>query len=209
MKRPRKVFYLWLICGALSRAQPAPEFVHGDECLFCHRNDIGPGWQKNAHGIDVRQREDAPGLPEVSGAEYYLGSRHRVRFLKKEGYGKFALLSTQAVLGPDGKVQSWIDRGNPAWDKNHFADRCAGCHSTAVDPKTKSFAAFGLDCYTCHGNVNLEHTNDTSLIWLSKKRRSDAKAVTAICAQCHLRGDRKSTRLNSSHSRASRMPSSA
>lgn len=46
----------------------------------------------------------------------------------------------------------------------------------------------GLDCYTCHGDVSLDHTKDTSQIWLSKKRRDDALAVTSICAQCHLRG---------------------
>jgi len=163
-----------LLAPALLCAQ-VPEFVHGDECLFCHRNDIGPQWRKNRHGITVRQREDAPELaasapPE---AEYFLGSRRHVRFLKKQGYGKFAIRRTDGT-----------------WDNDRFADRCAGCHSTAVDPKTRAFAAFGLDCYTCHGSVNLEHSNDTSLIWLSKTRRTDAKAVTAICAQCHLRGAR-------------------
>ncbi|HYM12813.1 MAG TPA: hypothetical protein VEU62_18895, partial [Bryobacterales bacterium] len=181
--------------GSNHVGKPIPDFVHGDECLFCHRNDIGPGWQKNAHGITVRQAEDAPelvklaaGQPALPKPEYFLGSRHRVRFLKKEAYGKFALLSTQAALRPDGSLERWIGLDHPAWDRDRFASRCAGCHATAVDPATRAFSAFGLDCYVCHGNVNLEHTNDTSLIWLSKKRRSDALAVTSICAQCHLRG---------------------
>ena len=42
--------------------KPIPEYVHGDECLFCHRNTIGVTWQKNAHGVAVRQGEDAPEL---------------------------------------------------------------------------------------------------------------------------------------------------
>src|SRR5260370_8542789 len=42
--------------------KPIPEYVHGDECLFCHRNNIGTTWQKNAHGVAVRQGEDAPEL---------------------------------------------------------------------------------------------------------------------------------------------------
>lgn len=178
--------------GGNHAGKPAPEFVHGDECLFCHRNDIGPGWQKNVHGKTVRQVEDAPEfqdlLTRAAGTEFFLGSRHRVRFLKKAGYGRFALLNTQAVLGAGGKVQNWEQAEKPAWDAERFANRCTGCHSTGVDSRTKSFSAFGLDCYTCHGDVNLEHTNDTSLIWLSKKRRGDARAVTSICAQCHLRG---------------------
>jgi hypothetical protein len=193
--------------GSNHIGKPIPEYVHGDECLFCHRNDIGSAWQKNAHGVTVRQEEDAPTLeaivrkqPALSGVatqiEYFLGSRHRVRFLKKEGYGKFALLNTQAVLGPDTQVDKWIDLDKLSWDKERFGNRCAGCHSTAVDPTTKTFAAFGLDCYACHGDVTLEHSKDTSLIWLSRKRRDDARAITSICAQCHLRlGRSRSTAL--------------
>ena len=41
-----------------------------------------------------------------------------------------------------------------------------------------------------HCAVTLDHTKDTSLIWLSKKRRDDVQAITSICAQCHLRGGR-------------------
>lgn len=178
--------------------RPIPDYVHGDECLFCHRYDVGVTWQKNAHGVTVRQREDAPELtkmleaqPALAGEskviEYFLGSRHRVRFLKKDGYGKFAILNAQAVLGEKGQATSLIDHEKPVWDKSKFADRCAGCHSTAVDPATKAFSAFGLDCYTCHGVVDLNHSKDTSLVLLSKKRRSDAKAITSLCAQCHLR----------------------
>jgi hypothetical protein len=182
--------------------KPIPEFVHGDECLFCHRNDIGPSWQKNAHGVTVRQREDAPELTKLleslptladvaKQVEYFLGSRRRVRFLKKEGYGKFTMLNAQAALGANGQTEKspakLIDHEQLSWDKERFANRCVGCHSTAVDPQTKAFSEFGLDCYTCHGNVDLNHSNDISLVLLSKKRRDDAKAITSICAQCHLR----------------------
>jgi len=193
--------------GSNHIGKPIPEYVHGDECLFCHRNNIGTTWQKNAHGVTVRQGEDAPELqaivrkqPALSSLatqiEYFLGSRHRVRFLKKDGYGKFALLNTQAVLGPDARVDKWIDVDKLSWDKERFGNRCAGCHSTAVDSTAKTFTAFGLDCYACHGDVTLEHTKNTSLIWLSKKRRDDARAITSICAQCHLRlGKSRSTGL--------------
>ncbi|MFN0124954.1 MAG: multiheme c-type cytochrome [Blastocatellia bacterium] len=184
--------------GANHVGKEVPEYVHGDECLFCHRNTIGAMWQKNPHGVAVRQPEDATDLrpllkaPELGAAaaavEYFMGSRHRVRFLKKDGYGRFAMLNTQAVMGADGKAASWLEKDKPAWEKDKFANNCVGCHATGVDAKTKAFAAFGLDCYACHGDVNLEHSNDTTLIWLSKKRRNDAKAITSICAQCHLRG---------------------
>ena len=164
--------------------QPIPDYVHGDECLFCHRYDVGTTWQKNRHGVTVRKREDAPEIDQwlsrqprlasiASQVEYFLGSRDRVRLLKKHGYGKFALLTTG---------------DKPAWDERRFGDRCAGCHSTAVEAKSKSFSAFGLDCYTCHGDVDLAHTSDTSKVLLSKKHRSDSLVIASICAQCHLRG---------------------
>src|SRR5207247_380200 len=74
--------------GTSHAGKPVPEFVHGDECLFCHRNDIGPGWQKNTHGIAIRQSEDASEWRDVfkgqatlstiaPQVEYFLGSRHR------------------------------------------------------------------------------------------------------------------------------------
>ena len=187
--------------------KPIPEFVHGDECLFCHRNNIGVTWQQNAHGVTIRHREDAPELQGMvnkqaalstlaSQIEYFLGSRHRVRFLKKDGYGRFSILNTQAVLGRETAVEKWLNLEKLTWDKDRFANRCVGCHATGIDAATKTFVAFGLDCYVCHGDVTLDHTKETALIWLSKKRRDDARAITSICAQCHLRfGKSRSTGL--------------
>ena len=174
-------------------AAQAQEFVHGDECLFCHRNNIGVTWQKNSHGVAMRQKQDAPELMAKLAADpqlksfaaevtHTLGSRHHIRYLKQSGYGQQEILST--------------DPNNPAWEKGKFNKQCAGCHATAVDPKTNAYAEIGIDCYACHGIVDLEHTTDTSKIFLSKKQRTDAKAITATCAQCHLRGAKsKSTGL--------------
>jgi hypothetical protein len=168
-----------LPAAVLAQRAELPEFVHGDECLFCHRADIGNLWAKNRHGVTLRERADAVDLvaklkppPEVT---HLLGSRDHVRFLKKNGYNKFD------ILEPDGK-----------WNSTKFGDRCAGCHATAVDSKTKVFTYIGHDCYTCHGVVDLNHTNDTSLIWLSKKRRRDVREITTTYAQCHLREVAKS-----------------
>jgi len=184
--------------GGNHAGKPVPEFIHGDECLFCHRNTIGATWQQTAHGVALRQTEDAPEFVSVlksqpklnafaSEIEYFMGSRHRLRFLKKDGYGKFAILNAQAILGTDHKASAWESAEKPVWDKEKFANRCAGCHTTGVDTATKAFSQFGLDCYTCHGSVDLNHGNDTSLILLSKRRRNDATVITSICAQCHLR----------------------
>ncbi len=164
--------------GSTHAGQPVPDFVQGDECLFCHRNNIGPGWQKNSHGLTVRQREDAPELIALlkngDGTTHTMGSRNHIRFLRKDGYGKFDLK----------------DVAKPDWQKGKFENRCAGCHTTGIDAESKTFREVGLDCYTCHGVVDLDHSGDVSLIFLSKKRRSDVLAITSTCAQCHLRGGR-------------------
>src|SRR5262249_6605233 len=51
-----------------------------------------------------------------------------------------------------------------------------------------SFSALSLDCYACHGDVPAKHAQDTTEVYLSKKRSDPARVVTSICAQCHLRG---------------------
>src|SRR5262249_3170784 len=154
-------------------------FVHGDECLFCHRADIGHDWPKNAHGATLREVADSPDLapllkdpaavPFAKEVTHFLGSRHYTRFLKKDGYNKFDIQGVSGVK----KDGAWTTTGKADWDKTKFQDKCTGCHATAPDPATKSFAAIGHDCYVCHGVVDLNHTKDTSLIWLSKKKRSD------------------------------------
>ncbi len=189
--------------GSNNVGKGIPEFVHGDECLFCHRTNIGTNWQKNAHATALRQIEDAtelenllkqPELAAMKDITYFLGSQNHIRFLKKDGYGKFALLNAQADIDKNRKVTKWINHEKLSWDKDKFANQCVGCHATGIDEKTKTFSGFGLDCYTCHGAVTLDHTNNTALMILSKKRRNEAQIITSLCAQCHLReGKSKST----------------
>lgn len=183
--------------------KPFPEFATGDECLFCHRNTVGPAWGKNWHNQTIREATaDLAGLAALKkdptlkdfakDVTLVLGGRHDLRFLKPNGaYGKFDLLSTAAK--PSGELRA---SANPHWDTKQFADGCAGCHATAVDAKTRAFATPALDCFTCHGDVPGGHTKDTSLVYLSKKRQDPARVITSICAQCHVRtGASKSTGL--------------
>jgi predicted CXXCH cytochrome family protein len=157
--------------------QPVPKYVTGDECLFCHRVKVADTWQKNPHALTVHPREEES-LP--ADAALVLGAHPPHRGLKEDGYGKFDLLSH------DGK----------SWDREAFALRCAGCHTTAVDPKTHTFSASSLDCYTCHGVVPQNHPNDISLVWFSTKHSRDPRQIVSICGQCHLRGGKsKSSRL--------------
>ena len=150
-----------------------PKYVTGDECLFCHRVKVADTWEKNPHARTVH-----PG--DTGDPPFILGAHPPHRGLRPDGYGKFDLLSA------DGKT----------WDKQAFALRCAGCHTTAVDPQTHAFSTSSLDCFTCHGIAPENHPNDTSLIWFSRKHSKDPKQIESICAQCHLRdGKSKSSGL--------------
>lgn len=154
--------------------QPVPKYVTGDECLFCHRVKVADTWQQNPHALTVHPRpeDEASEKNFPSDAAYILGAHPPHRGLKEDGYGKYDLLSH------DGK----------SWAREAFALRCAGCHTTAVDPKAHTFSASSLDCYTCHGVAPENHPNDISLVWLSKKHTRDPKQIVSICGQCHLRG---------------------
>ena len=117
-----------------------------------------------------------------------MGDRHRQRFLKpSKAYGKLELLSVEwaAAAGQEaGRVRV---RGAPALGREAVRRLCAGCHATAVDPKEKAFSALSLDCFACHGNVPAEHAKKPELAHLSPKRKDEARVVTSICAQCHVR----------------------
>jgi hypothetical protein len=170
--------------------KPVPEYVAGDECLFCHRNDVGPSWNDNRHNRSVRELapEDAalaallkrPELKELAGSvSLVMGETRHQRFLKPSAaYGQLDLLDT----------------ATPGWDSKTYGESCAGCHSTAVDPVQRSFATRSLDCCVCHGPVPNEHTKNAALVSLSPRRKDPARVTTSVCAQCHIRtGTAKST----------------
>lgn len=174
-----------LLCAPLlaqsHAGQPVPKYVTGDECLFCHRVKVADTWEQNPHARTVHPRDSGDSAEDYpADTESILGAHAPQRGLKPDGYGKFDLLSA--------------DR--KSWDKQAFELRCAGCHTTAVDPQTHAFSAASLDCYTCHGVAPQNHPTDTSLVWFSKKHSRDPKQIVSICGQCHLReGKSKSNGL--------------
>lgn len=185
--------------------RPVPEYTTGEECLFCHREKIGATWGDNRHQLTIRPLEaDSPALPAlkkssagglVGDIEYLLGGRRRQRFLKPaESYGTLELLSTAWVPPQAGKSGELIHVADPHWDAKTFGESCAGCHTTAVDPKTKAFSALSLDCFACHGEVPTEHAKKPQLALLARQGKSEARVVTSVCAQCHVRtGTSKAT----------------
>jgi len=161
----RRLKYLSAFIGGIffcALNAQVPTYVTGDECLFCHRVKVADTWQRNLHARTV--------WPNDQGG-FFLGAK-LARPLRPAGYGKFDILAADKTT----------------WEKDKFANRCAGCHATAVDPQTKAFATSSLDCYTCHGVADANHTKDTSLMRFSAKYPKNANEIVSVCGSCHLRG---------------------
>ncbi len=182
--------------------KPLPAYVTGDECLFCHR-ETGATWGDNRHQLTMRPaNSEEPAIVKLrtrdggkeiaADTEYVLGAKRLTRFLQRsQAYGKLDLLSA-AFVRESGELKHGE---SPTWNTKMFAERCAGCHTTAVNSQTRAFSAVSLDCFVCHGDVSLEHTKDKRRVLLSNTNREPREAVS-ICGQCHLRGGRsKSSQL--------------
>jgi hypothetical protein len=195
-QQPRLDPAVW---GSDHVGQPAASFTSGDECLFCHRMDVGPSWPKNRHGQTVRdiqaphaaveELEQLPRLKDfVREIELLMGHKNRQRFLKRStDHGRLDLLSVEWIPSKQSGDGRLAAIGNPHWDTKVFGARCAGCHASGVDSRKQTFAAISLDCFVCHGEPAEKHTTEGSLVFLSPKRNDSAVVVTSICAQCHLR----------------------
>jgi predicted CXXCH cytochrome family protein len=182
--------------------KPVPDYVTGDECLFCHRMDIGPGFAGNRHNQTIRPIDEGPDALKALKADvqtkglaetvvYLLGGAHRQRYLKPaRAYGQLDILSAQWVPPRVEQPGRLLIAEAPRWDETTFAEACAGCHTTAVEANTRAFSAVSLDCYVCHGAVDPNHSKDPILIHLSKARRDPPRVVISLCAQCHARTGR-------------------
>ena len=188
-----------------------PAYMTGDECLFCHRK-VGETWSDNRHQLTirpalpddpaVRMLRQLPGGNEFADqTRYLMGSQRITRYLRRSNeYGKLDVLSVVFVPPQsDAKATAAgkLNHANqPHWDQRTFGDRCAGCHATGMNSQSRAFSAVSIDCVSCHGDVDLNHSKDINLVLLSKKSR-DPRKVVSICGQCHLRGGT---------SKASRLP---
>jgi len=180
--------------------EPVPEFVESGECLFCHRHEVGASWAKNRHQTTIHDAsptapamealQDSKAADVADEVELLLGDGHAHRFLRRsQDYGKLDLLSVIAT-SRRGRRFRIEHADNPHWDREKFAQQCAGCHATGVDPESGAFALPSLDCFVCHGDGPLEHSNDAKLMPLAETREDPPRVVISICAQCHLRGGR-------------------
>lgn len=177
-----------------------PQYLTSDECLFCHRDDIGVSWQANPHNRSLRVAQEMspaiaalarkPGLaPVAQEVTFLLGGNHRTRYLKPNGrYGQLSLLNLQWRPPRDGQAGHLVEVEEARWDSELFADSCAGCHTTAVDARLRAYSSPSLQCFTCHGDVPAAHEDEPGRVYFSGQRAVEPRLEVSICGQCHLRG---------------------
>ncbi len=187
--------------------QEVPQYMESGECLFCHRIQVGVSWGKNKHNRTIRDAEasepavetllaDPATRPLADEVKLLMGDTRAQRFLKRsKAYGHLDMLTVKATLGR-GRRAKLEETAGAKWDTETFAQQCAGCHATGVDPQSQAFVAASIDCFACHGDAPAEHANDAKLMPLAKARKDSPAVVTSICASCHVRfGKSKSTGL--------------
>ena len=181
-----------------------PEYMTGDECLFCHR-EIGTTWSDNRHQLTVRlplPNDDAVemlgkqcGEDVADEVQLLLGSRSSHTVPETVAKVRQAGTSYRRFIGSVAKKpRPWTTpkQNGTTGTRTASANRCAGCHATAVDTATRAFSAVSLDCFTCHGDVQTDHTQETNHALLSDGNK-EARQVVSICGQCHLRGGKSKT----------------
>lgn len=191
--------------GANHVGQPIPDYITGGQCLFCHRQDVGPKWQQDPHRRTIDEADPNRPAMKALGDEhpslleqvtYLLGNSRRVRYLKpSERYGQVDILNTQYEPAKDADGEGRLIHGeDPKWKADLFANQCAGCHATAVDIEYKAFSGISHDCFVCHGVAPQEHSAKPELALFAEKREDPARIVASVCGSCHIRtGESKST----------------
>jgi hypothetical protein len=86
---------------------------------------------------------------------------------------RFLLGNRELRLARPGLLEVRTEAG---WDAAKFADQCAGCHASGLDPESKLFWSAGIDCYACHGDATLEHTAPARLPALPRRASGFVRA---------------------------------
>lgn len=165
-----------------------PEYITGEECLFCHRTDVGPMLLKDPHNQTIHEiklvRELLPTDPPLSlkpaidEAGYILGYKKMIRFLKDSG--KYNTLDLHgAAFRPPAKPEAGAASGAAFAASPESASAPSSANAPAPPHASASPAEagwdgekFGRDCVGCHATA------------VNKESRAYA-ALALDCYSCH------------------------
>lgn len=192
------------------------EYVGARECQSCHRG-IGSSHGETRHAMTLQEArgdaivanfdqdeavrqvqfpdEDAPRAFTEDDIEFVVGSgRYIQRYLYEVDRNEYMVFPAEwnVVEGkwqPYTLAETWPD---VAYDWNQ---KCAGCHTTGLNPDRGRWEDDGVQCEACHGpgSVHAEiaddaddDLNDETLLEI--RGAIIANSDPQICGQCHSQG---------------------
>jgi hypothetical protein len=173
---------------ALPRIEKAfePFYAGSDACRECHAEHVTT-WSETSHAKMMRRVDqpgavlarldsDAPEMPfHPDEAVWVIGSKWEQQFMGEDGSGETLLPGAWSVEHRRWKVQGW-----DGWQIPVPLQRCHGCHTVGLDPKTGKFVEAGIGCESCHGPSG-QHAR-----WGGGATVSTV--TSEVCARCHVRG---------------------
>lgn len=198
-----------------SRAAPAQEavwpkldqtqYAGSEKCAACHK-DYSESWKNSAHNKMIRPAiAEGPNrtvladfsVPspnrtfELKDVRWVIGHRWKQRFI--------GVVDGQEVVFPgqwsikDRKWQPYTGRADwwypqhPDWKTRSNFKLCAGCHSTGVDPVSKTWTEQNITCESCHGPGKAHVEKPTAANIVNPARLSTERSME-VCLACHQAG---------------------
>lgn len=150
--------FIWVISLQSNPDLSKPSgYVGSEQCRICHPREYY-AWRTTSHSRTLQDAVQAQAAvigdftaknrpqdfkpKDISCA---VGGTSVQQYLKQEGGDLFLLPSEYDV-----EHSSWRSLAKEQQGKSFF-ESCAGCHSTAADPKENTFLEPGVGCEACHG----------------------------------------------------------
>ena len=181
------------------------KYAGSKACAECHVTYYDT-WKDSAHNKMIRpaifsgpnknvQADFSiadPNRPcEMKDVKWVIGHRWKQRFI--------GVVNGEEVVFPgqwsikDKKWQSYTAKSDwwypkhPDWKTRSNFNLCAGCHSTGVDPKAKSWTEQNITCESCHGPGKAHSAKPTVQNIVNPSRLSTERSMD-VCLSCHQAG---------------------
>ncbi len=130
-------------------------------------------------------------IPKVDEIKYTIGSQWKQRYVVEKN-GDLYISPVQF----NADQNRFVNYHEHDWDKRPWLKKCAGCHTTGVDLKKKTFVEPGVGCEACHGKGSWHAALPKSKLYEKRNTIINPAKLTMgvsveICGSCHNRGKSK------------------
>ncbi len=165
----------------ISAQAPLSEYSGSQACAACHQG-IYDTWKTRAKGSFVRYRKDIKGeIPvawqnsPIREEDIYVvvGKRRKMAFVDKD----WRVIPYEFKL----KKGKWKKRDGWARHNYDYRERCAPCHTVALDRHSLNFKELNVGCEACHG-PGKKHAQDPAAKIAVPGKGTD---LQFMCRKCH------------------------